>query len=90
MKLWVLRLIYGIEIEEKHIVEAKKKRQKKNIEFICADATTYDYSSLKAIDCVLEHIEYRVEFLQKLIQQIKWNDKKRLLIRVPMLDREWI
>jgi 2-polyprenyl-3-methyl-5-hydroxy-6-metoxy-1,4-benzoquinol methylase len=87
--------VYGIEIEEKHIKEANEKRQKENIEFICADATTYDYAPLKAIDCVilsnvLEHIEYRVEFLQKLIQQIKWNDKKRLLIRVPMINREWI
>ena len=87
--------VYGIEIEDRHIKEAKAKRQKDNVEFICADATTYDYAPLKAIDCVtlsnvLEHIEFRVEFLQKLIQQIKWNDKKRLLIRVPMIDREWI
>lgn len=85
--------VYGIEIEEKLILEAK--RQKENIEFIFADATTYDYAPLKPIDCVtlsnvLQHIEFRVEFLQKLINQIKWNDKKRLLIRVPMIDREWI
>ncbi len=87
--------IYGIEIEKKHILEAKRRRQKRNIEFICADATTYDYSPLKPVDCVtlsnvLEHIEYRVDFLKKLIKQIKWKDKKRLLIRVPMIDREWI
>jgi SAM-dependent methyltransferase len=87
--------VYGIEIEEKYIKEAKAKRQKTNIEFICADATTYDYSPLKGIDCVtlsnvLEHIECRIEFLQKLINQIQWNDRKRLLIRVPMIDREWI
>ncbi len=87
--------VYGIEIEEKHIKEAKKKRQKENIEFICADATIYDYSTCQAIDVVtlsniLEHIEYRVEFLQKLIKQVKWNNKKRFLIRVPVIDREWI
>ncbi len=87
--------VYGIEIEEKHIIEAKKKRQKENIKFICANATTYDYSPLKPIDCVtlsnvLEHIEHRVDFLKKLINQIKWKDKKRLLVRVPMIDREWI
>ena len=89
------KFVYGIEIEEKHILEAKNKRQKDNIEFICADATTYNYIPLQAVDCVtlsnvLEHIEHRVEFMQKLIKQIKWNDKKRFLIRVPMLDREWI
>ncbi len=87
--------VYGIEINCKLIEEAKRKRQSENIEFICADATAFDYTPLRAIDCVtlsnvLEHIEYRVEFLQKLITQIKWNDKKRLLIRVPMIDREWI
>jgi len=87
--------VYGIEIEEKHIIEAKKQREEENIEFICADATSFDYSPLKPIDCVtlsnvLEHIEYRVEFLKKLINLIKWKEKKRLLIRVPMIDREWI
>lgn len=89
------KFIYGIEINCKHIEEAKEKRQKKNIEYICADATEYDYAPLKAIDCitlsnVLEHIENRVEFLQKLSAQVKWNSKKRFLIRVPMIDREWI
>ena len=41
---------------------------------------------------VLEHIEHRIEFLKKLIKQISWQDKtnKKLLIRVPMIDREWI
>lgn len=87
--------VYGIEINCKLIEEAKRKRQKDNIEFICADATTFDYAPLKAIDCVtlsnvLEHIEHRVDFLTKLIKQIKWKDKKRFLIRVPMVDREWI
>lgn len=87
--------VYGIEIICKLIEEAKRKRQKENIKFICADATTFDYSPLKPIDCitlsnVLEHIEYRVEFLENLIKQVKWNDKKKFLIRVPMIDREWI
>jgi 2-polyprenyl-3-methyl-5-hydroxy-6-metoxy-1,4-benzoquinol methylase len=89
------QFVYGIEIVQSHIDEAKAKRQKDNIEFICADATRYNYSKCQAIDVVtlsnvLEHIEERVEFLQKLIQQIKWRDKKRFLIRVPMIDREWI
>lgn len=89
------KYVYGIELEEKHINKAKKNIQKNNLEFICADATTYEYEKLQKIDCitlsnVLEHIENRVEFLKKLIKQVKWNDKKRLLIRVPMIDREWI
>lgn len=88
-------VVYGIEINCKLIEEAKCKYQKQNIEFICADATTFDYAPLKAIDCVtlsnvLEHIENREQFLKNLIDKIKWRDKKRFLIRVPMIDREWI
>ncbi len=87
--------VYGIEIEDKYIRVAQSLRKKSNIEYICADATTYDYSSCMPIDIVtlsnvLEHIENRVEFLRKLINQIKWNNTKRFLIRVPMLDRDWI
>jgi len=89
--------VYGIEIEQKHIVLAKEYRKKYNIEYICADATNYDYSNCLAIDVVtlsnvLEHIEYRVMFLKKLIQQITWrdSDNKRILIRVPMVDRDWL
>jgi len=89
--------VYGIEIEKKHIENAKSVRQRSNIEYICADATTYDYSKCKPIDVVtlsnvLEHIEHRVDFLKKLIDKIVWRseDNKRLLIRVPMIDREWI
>ena len=89
--------VYGIEIDPKLIREAKAKRQKNNIEFICADATAYDYTKCRSISCVtlsnvLEHIEHRVPFLKKLIEQINWQNEgnKKLLIRVPMIDREWI
>lgn len=87
--------VYGIELDCNHIKIAKQERQKDNIEYICADATTFDYSLLRPIDCVtlsnvLEHVEHRVDFLQKLLLQVKWKDKKRFLIRVPMIDREWL
>jgi len=41
---------------------------------------------------VLEHIEHRVIFLKKIIKQIPWGTKsnKVILIRVPMIDRDWI
>lgn len=90
------RFVYGIEINEDLIKEARGKRQRPNIEYICADATAYDFTG-KEVDCVtlsnvLEHIEHRVDFLKKLIHNLKWNDesKKRFLIRVPMIDRDWI
>ena len=89
------KFVYGIEMNCSMIEIAKSKIDKKNIEFICADATVFNYSDLKPIDCVtlsnvLEHIEHRVEFLKKLVSQIKWKNEKRFLIRVPMIDREWI
>jgi SAM-dependent methyltransferase len=89
--------VYGVEIEQLHVEVARSLRQKDNIEYICADATIHDYSKCMPVDIVtlsnvLEHIEYRVDFLKKLIKQITWKNKdnKQLLIRVPMIDREWI
>ena len=89
--------VYGIEINENLYVEAQSKIQKPNVEFICFDATTYDYSVCRDITVVtlsnvLEHIEHRVEFLKKIIKQVPWNSEyhKKLLLRVPMVDRDWI
>ncbi|MCO4782091.1 MAG: class I SAM-dependent methyltransferase [Candidatus Cloacimonetes bacterium] len=87
--------VYGIEIEESLVAKAKKTINKDNIDFICADATSYDFSQY-AVHCitlsnVLEHIEYRVTFLKKLINNIPWKDmsNRRIYIRVPLIEREW-
>jgi predicted RNA methylase len=89
--------VYGIEINETLHNKAKQLIQKTNVEFICYDATQYDYSKCRNISAltlsnVLEHIEERVEFLKKIIKQIPWKDEtqKKILIRVPMIDRDWI
>ncbi len=89
--------VYSIEINKNHISTARSQHSSNNIEYICADATTYNYSHCRPIDCVtlsnvLEHIENRVDFLKSLVHNLKWADEnhKRFLIRVPMLDREWI
>lgn len=91
------KFVYGIEIVAKYIEEAKSKRNRDNVKFICADATTYDYTKCRPITCVtlsnvLEHVEHRIDFLKGLVSQIIWRDEadKKLLIRVPMIDREWI
>lgn len=92
-----VKQIYAIEIMEKMIKQAIKIHSRENIQYICADATQYDYSSCEPIDCVvlsnvIEHIDDRVSFLKKLIANIPWREAsiKRFLIRVPMLEREWI
>jgi SAM-dependent methyltransferase len=91
------KFVYGIDIEEGLINQAKEKRQNKNIEFICADAIVYSYEKCQPISCitmsnVLEHIENRVEFLKVLLKKVKWKNEanKKILIRVPMINREWI
>ncbi len=90
------RFVYGIELNENRVREAKLKRQQPNIEYICGDAVSFDFAD-RFVDCVtlsnvLEHIEHRVVFLKKLGGNLKWNNKddKRYLIRVPMINRDWI
>lgn len=88
--------VYGIEINPELIEEAKKVRYKKNIEYICADATEFDYKGCREVDCitlsnVLEHIEDRIPFLKRIISQVNWKtEQKIVLIRVPSIEREWI
>lgn len=88
---------YGIEIDKAHHLIAVKKNNKKNVEFINSDATIYNYSQLMPISVivmsnVLEHIENREQFLDDILRKISWKRNKipKLLIRVPMIDRDWI
>ena len=86
--------VYGIEISQSMVDTANSIYQKENVEYICADATTYNYND-KKIDCVtmsnvLEHIDKRVVFLKKLILQINWKNEPTFLIRVPLIDRDWM
>lgn len=89
--------VYGIEINKEHVAVAKTQHARANIKYICADATTYNYDSCQPVNCVtlsnvLEHIEHRVDFLKMIARQVKWIDAshRRLLFRVPMINREWI
>lgn len=87
--------VYGIDINNNHISYAIRNNLKTNIEYICSDATSYDYALLKKkintiiLSNVLEHIEQRITFLKKLINQIN-NRKLKILIRVPTIEREWL
>ena len=86
--------IYGLELSKKNFDAAIKNNSKENIKYIHADATVFDYSG-KKIDCVtlsnvLEHIENREFFLKKILLNINWVKKPMLLIRVPMIDRDWL
>jgi hypothetical protein len=89
--------VYGIEIDAKLFEVAHRINAAVNIEYIHADATKLDYSQLRPISIVtlsnvLEHIENRRVFLDELVTRVNWreNTHRRLLIRVPMIDRDWI
>ena len=81
--------VVGIELNEENIKSARTHYQHPNLSFINGDAVeefpieTFDVVTLSN---VLEHIEQRIEFLRKIIQQVKPD---RLIIRVPLFERDW-
>jgi len=89
--------VYGIEIDKRLVKKALEQSFPSNARLLQGDATKFNYSNLKPISLitlsnVLEHIEHRVSFLATLIESTKWQKSKprRVLIRVPMIDRDWI
>ena len=86
--------VYGIEILDKYIRYAKKAYVNENLKFFSEDATKFDYSKLPhspsiiVLSNVLEHIDDRINFLFTIKKNL--NKKVKFLIRVPMIDREWI
>lgn len=80
--------VVGIDLNEKNIEFAEEKFSASNIKYIIGDALKnlpnkkFDVIILSN---VLEHIENRVEFLNK----IK-NQGSKILIRIPMINRDWI
>ncbi len=80
--------VTGIDIEEKSIKKAKSKYSRSNAKYITGDATK-DLSGEKfdviILSNVLEHIENRVGFMRNIR-----GLASKYLIRVPMLDRDWI
>ena len=80
--------VIGIDLNKKNIEFAKEKFLAPNIEYIVGNAVK-ELSDKKfdviVLSNVLEHIENRIEFLNK----IKTLTHK-ILIRVPMIDRDWI
>lgn len=80
--------IVGIDIDCQNIGIAKDKNSKRNISYICGDATKnlpkekFDFILLSN---VLEHIDNRINFLKSISVLAPV-----ILIRVPMIERDWI
>lgn len=89
------RNVIGMDISRKNIQKAQKKYRRYNLEYIQSDVTSWqhpynlfisDYrTDVIVLSNVLEHIDRRIELLQKL----KLIAPK-LLIRVPLVNRDWI
>lgn len=81
--------VTGIELNEINYNYACEHYKHSNLTFIHGDALkdlpgeSFDVVTLSN---VLEHIEGRVEFLEKVMERI---GPKRLIIRVPVFERDW-
>ena len=87
------RTLVGIDLNSSNIVEATRRYAAEGLSFQEADALTYQikepYDAF-VLSNVLEHIQNRVEFLKDLYVNYPWEPKPILLLRVPMLTRDWI
>lgn len=85
---------YGMDINSKYIDEAKNTVTNKNIEFIHADASRYNFKQFVELNIitlsnVLEHIDDRVKILKDIIHSLDGR-KCKILIRVPLITRDWL
>ena len=82
-------LVTGIDLNKDWLEYAKEAFHHPNLEFIHGDVLEVlpiqKYDTV-IMSNVLEHIESRVEFLNKVKQQIHPG---RFLMRVPMFNRDW-
>ena len=80
--------VLGIDINRQNIEFAKKHYQRKNLSFVIGDATKFQFKrkfDVIILSNVLEHIKNRVVFLKR-IKRLS----PKILIRVPMIDRDWL
>jgi len=80
--------VIAIDINEKNIQKAKSKFFRENIEYRVGDATKDlggEVFDVVVLSNVLEHIDQRVELLQKILLIAP-----TVLLRVPMFDRDWL
>jgi SAM-dependent methyltransferase len=83
-------MVTGIDLDEGNIRKAKERYSHPNLTFVLGDACRdvpvgkYDFVVLSN---VLEHIEDRPQFLKNLAGK---TGARRFLVRVPMINRDWI
>lgn len=81
--------VVGIELSEANFKFACEQYQHPNLRFIHGDALKLlpsESFDVVTLSNVLEHIEHRVDFLKRILHQVK---PRRLIIRVPIFERDW-
>lgn len=87
------RSVTGIDISRENIDRARERFSREGISYMCADALTCQFErpyDAIILSNVLEHIEGRVEFLKRIYANQNKERPPVLLIRVPMINRDWI
>jgi len=87
--------VIGIDVNPEKIKLAKENFSAPNIDYLVGDASKYPFNQkfdAIILSNILEHIENRVEFLKSLTSAFAKAsaDKPKILIRVPMINRDWI
>lgn len=80
--------VVGIDMNKKNRLAWEKRFARENLTYHIADATTFFHEErfdVVVLSNVLEHIEKRTDFLERIKHLAP-----TLLIRVPMLNRDWI
>jgi len=81
--------VTGIDLDEGNIKKAQAEFSRDNIIYLVGDACTdipNEKFDVVILSNVLEHIKTRVVFLKQLCWKVS---PKRLLIRVPLFERDW-
>jgi SAM-dependent methyltransferase len=87
------RSVTGVDINSDNIKRAEKQFSKEGVSYICADALDYEFETdfdVFVLSNVLEHIDKRVAFLKKIYTNQNKKKPPVLLLRVPMITRDWI
>lgn len=82
-------IVTGIDINESLVQSAQRSYKRDNLSFITGDVTKAlpsGFFDVVVLSNVLEHIEDRQQFLKYVCEKAR---PKRLLIRVPMINRNW-
>lgn len=85
--------VHAVEKDRTLFLRALETNKLNNINFVNIDATELNLTNeidVVILSNVLEHINDRTAFLKKLKQRIRWKASPKILIRVPLITRDWL